>query len=76
MATFRAVVKGNRGSASRLGHSNIKAEINGWNIGVKVYGWKDKKTGEIHFDIYKTGGSKGATADFKIKTLKLKVCKD
>jgi len=38
MAQYRAVIKGSRGEASRLGHksSGIRAEVNGWNLGILV----------------------------------------
>jgi hypothetical protein len=59
MAQFRAVIKGQRGEASRLGgkNSGIQAVVNGWNIGVEVWATFDKDTGENVFTIYKTGGS-------------------
>lgn len=59
MAQYRAVIKGSRGETSRLGHksSGIRAEVNGWNLGILVYGWSDPEKGDV-FEVYLTGGSK------------------
>lgn len=71
MAHFIGYLQGNRGSVSRLGHKNIKVEATGWDLGVKVYGYKnDDSTDEFH--IYQTGGSNGATSDKLIKIIKEK----
>ena len=47
MAQFRAVIKGSRREASKLGHksSGIRAEVNGWNLGILIYGWSDPEKG-------------------------------
>lgn len=57
MAHFRATIQGARGEASRLGHKEIEASINGWDAGVRVYGVKGE-TGDV-FTVYATGGSNG-----------------
>lgn len=61
MAHFRATIQGNRGVASRLGSegSGITAVINGWDSGIIVEGWYDKKLGIDVFCVTKTGGSNG-----------------
>lgn len=71
MATFMAYIKGSRGGVSRLGHRDIKADINGWNIGVKVYGYKNDD-GTVEFHIYETSGSNGGMPDKKITVIKEK----
>ena len=60
MATFRATIKGNRGEASRLGHSEINADVNGWNIGARVHAWREP-TGRIVIKVVATGGSNGGS---------------
>jgi hypothetical protein len=57
MAQFRAVIKGQRGEASRLGNkkSGLTAHVNGWNSGVKVE--CEHKNGHDCFEISVTGGS-------------------
>lgn len=57
MAHFRATIQGARGEASRLGHQEITASVNGWDAGVNVYGTKGK-AGDV-FTVYATGGSNG-----------------
>lgn len=59
MAQFRAVIRGQRGSASRLGSekSGIYAQVNGWGLGVEVRGYHDKETGKDIFRVYRTEGS-------------------
>jgi|HubBroStandDraft_6_1064221.scaffolds.fasta_scaffold969713_1 hypothetical protein len=59
MAQFRAVIKGSRREASKLGHksSGIRAEVNGWNLGILIYGWSDPEKGDV-FEVYLTGGSR------------------
>lgn len=71
MAQFRATIKGNRGTASRLGtkKSGITARINGWNIGARVDILHDEKTGKDKIYIYATSGSNGAGMDKSIATL-------
>jgi hypothetical protein len=36
MAHFRGTIRGNRGEVSRLGTDNLRACLDGWNIGVNV----------------------------------------
>jgi len=61
MARFRATMQGQRGMASRLGNakSGILVNANGWNTGVRVFGYVDKD-GNDCFAIHKTGGSNDA----------------
>lgn len=77
MAQFRAVIKGQRGEASRLGSkvSGIHAEVNGWNSGVSVYGAvHNDGHGEYDaFGIYITGGSNGAIREQHIGTVLIDV---
>lgn len=60
MAQYRAIIKGSRGEASRLGHksSGIRAEVNGWNLGILVNARFEEEKGDV-FEIYVTGGSNG-----------------
>jgi hypothetical protein len=60
MAQYRAVIKGIRGAASRLGQksSGIRADVNGWDIGIRIYGAFDPARGDV-FEVYLTGGSNG-----------------
>ena len=66
MAQFRATIKGTRGEASRLGSKNsgIRADVNGWNSGIKVLGYEYQ--GQDVFEVWKTGGSNGAGSNVKI----------
>ena len=59
MAQFRAVIKGQRGEASRLGsaRTGILATVDGWNSGVMVEGAVYAGNGQDLFGIYVTGGS-------------------
>lgn len=61
MAQFRATIKGQRGEASRLGSksSGLRAEVNGWNVGVVVIAQHDYETGKDKLVVYRTGGSNG-----------------
>ena len=58
MAQFKAEIKGNRGSVSRLGHktTGISGHICGWESGIKVEGHYDEDLGDI-FLVYQTSGS-------------------
>ena len=58
MAQFRAEIKGNRGSVSRLGHktTGIQSHTCGWESGIRVEGHYDKDLGDI-FMVYQTSGS-------------------
>lgn len=57
MAQFRAVIRGQRGEASRLGSKNsgIDARINGWTSGVRVAARHED--GVDVFDVFATAGS-------------------
>lgn len=65
MAQFRAIIRGQRGEASRLGSKKggIIATVNGWNNGVTVVGTHDEKTGEDRFVVSVNGGSNGASPE-------------
>ena len=58
MAHYRAEIKGNRGSASRLGHktTGISSHTCGWESGIRVEGHYDEDLGDI-FMVYQTSGS-------------------
>ena len=70
MAQFKAEVKGNKGSASRLGHKTtvIKGHICGWESGIRVEGHHDDHLGDI-FLVYQTSGSGGRHRDTLIGKL-------
>lgn len=63
MATFIAKVQGSRGSAHRLGHSIISADVNSWDIGVQVIG-RRAADGSVSFEIFETGGTNGGSITF------------
>jgi hypothetical protein len=58
MAQFKAEIKGNRGSVSRLGHktTGIQGHICGWNSGIRVEGHYEDDLGDI-FLVWQTSGS-------------------
>ena len=58
MAQFKAEIKGNRCSVSRLGHktTGISSHTCGWESGIKVEGHYDEDLGDI-FMVYQTSGS-------------------
>ena len=58
MAQFKAEIKGNRGSVSRLGHktTGISSHTCGWESGIRVEGHHDEDLGDI-FMVYQTSGS-------------------
>lgn len=62
MAQFRAVIKGQRGEASRLGSKNsgINTSVNGWNAGVRVVA--EHVDGKDVFHVYRAWGSNGGRA--------------
>jgi hypothetical protein len=71
MARFRGTVPGGRGEASRLGHSGITTDANGWLLGVNVDGGKGRDTHNPaltvdEFTVYATGGSKEKKHSHKI----------
>jgi hypothetical protein len=61
MAHFRAVIKGSRGEASRLGSkaSGIDSKVSGWNGGVRVKARNNPMDGQDVFHIEATMGSSG-----------------
>jgi len=71
MAQFRAIIRGNRNSVSRLGgkKSGITAQVNGWDLGIKIDGYIDTD-GRDTFRIYKTGGSNDRQEEVLITTIK------
>mgnify|MGYP003140584870 CR=1 FL=1 len=70
MAQFKAEIKGNRGSVSRLGHktTGISSHTCGWESGIRVEGHHDEDLGDI-FMIYKTSGSGFKTANVLVGKL-------
>ena len=58
MARFYALIKGNRGAATRMGTpaSGITGHIRGWNVGVRVEMGVDED-GQDVVRVYATGGS-------------------
>jgi len=71
MPRFRATIRGNRGEASRLGSakSGIKAEVNGWDLGVDVFARDEDGEDELH--VYMTSGSNGRTHERHVGTVRL-----
>ena len=69
MARFLGAIQGSRGEATRLGHSasGIRAQAQGWNVGVTVYG--NSVGGRDQFEIYATGGSNGSSQRKLIATV-------
>lgn len=61
MARFRGTLQGNRGEASRLGHTGLSARINGWDAGIRVEA--SVIDGRDCFEIYITGGSNATTSE-------------
>ena len=64
MAQFTGTIKGfSPNKISRRGSKNsgLIAEINGWNLGIKIVAKHDKKTYQDIFMVYKTKGSNGYT---------------
>ena len=61
MAQFRAVIRGERGEASRLGGKNTGMYVtcNGWSSGVRIISRHDESIHEDVFDVYMTSGSNG-----------------
>lgn len=72
MARFRATIKGQRGSASRLGGpgSGIQADVNGWDSGVRVEGMANGSSGDI-FRVVMTGGSNKGSSPTLLGTVVL-----
>ena len=64
MAQFKAEIKGNRGSVSRLGHktTGIRSHTCGWHSGIRVEGHHDNDLGDI-FLVYQTSGSTASERD-------------
>ena len=65
MAQFKAEIKGNRGSVSRLGHktTGISSHTCGWDTGIKVEGAYDEELDRDVFLIWQTSGSLGRRRD-------------
>lgn len=61
MAHFRATIRGQRGEASRLGgaKSGLTANVNGWDIGVRVEAEVTKGGKDVLY-VTVTGGSNGS----------------
>lgn len=58
MARFRGTLQGNRGEASRLGHTGLSARINGWDAGIRVEA--SIIDGRDCFELWITDGSNAA----------------
>lgn len=66
MARFYGILNGdNRPEVTRLGHHNIHAAAQGWNVGVRVHEYKNDN-GQDVFDIYLTSGSHGRYGSTRI----------
>jgi hypothetical protein len=63
MAQYRGTIRGQRGTASRLGSkvSGLTATANGWDIGVRVV--LSHVHGHDHVSVYRTAGSNGSQPD-------------
>ena len=80
MARFRGVLKGGRGSVSRLGtvKTGITAWVNGWDVGVRVTGAPARggvegvaDLGFDEFHIFGTAGSNGGAREVFIGAVTL-----
>lgn len=73
MARFLAAIEGKSGNGvTRLGSadSGIRAQAQGWDVGVKVYGQEFTGDADV-FYIYATGGSRAATSPKLIGKVRL-----
>ena len=61
MARFYGEIQGSRGTATRMGseESGFWGHIRGWQVGVRVDCFVDKKTGLDELHVTRTGGSDG-----------------
>ena len=59
MGHFRGILRGNRGSTSRLGSKNsgLSSHTDGWDCGVHVWATYNEKTKQDQFSITLTNGS-------------------
>ena len=66
MAQFRAVIRGQRGEASRLGskQSGIVAHVDGWHTGATVR--ISHVDGRDLISVYRTGGSNGNGSEYLV----------
>lgn len=71
MARFIGYLEGSRGETSRLGTptSGIRAQAQGWNVGVRVFGRADGDTDK--FLVYATSGSTGGRPDQLLGVVRL-----
>jgi len=72
MARFLAAIQGSRGEATRLGSAShgIRAQAQGWSLGVKVYGNSHTENGDLDaFTVYVTGGSNGGFSSIPLATV-------
>jgi hypothetical protein len=71
VARFLAEVEGRSNPVHRLGtpSSGIRAQAQGWDVGVKVYGSADGDADV--FQIYATGGSNGHASPVLVGTVRL-----
>lgn len=78
MAQFRGIIRGNRGEASRLGSKNsgFLANIDGWDIGLHVHAYYDKKTGIDKISVDLTGGSNSPSPKLHVGTFDIDTLKN
>lgn len=69
MARFYVTAQGNRGETSRQGSQHIEAHPRGWSVGVRVFGKADGP--DDVFDIWATGGSRGAVPSQYLGSVRL-----
>jgi len=69
MAQFRAIIKGQRGEASRLGSKNsgMHVECNGWSKGITVRATHEN--GKDYFQVYVTNGSSASRKETLVLTI-------
>lgn len=76
MAHFIGYVQGNRNIVSRLGHasSGIRAQAQGWDVGIKISGGVDDNGNDV-FHVYATKGSSGGIGSHLIATVTKEIAK-
>lgn len=66
MARFYGIINGdNRPEVTRLGRHDIHAAAQGWNVGIRVHGYKNDN-GQDVFNVYLTSGSCGQFGSTRI----------
>lgn len=78
MAQFKGTLLGNRGETSRLGSkkSGLLADVNGWNVGVRVHAYYDERTGMDKISVDLTGGSNNRSPRLHIGTFDIDTLKN